>query len=191
MYRHIQDFHQDKKEEYRDLRTSRLIEWRRDPTVIRIERPTNLSRARYLGWKSKQGFVLARVRISRGSRRRPRPSLGRRPKKMGLTRITPGKSRQWIAEERVARRFPNLEVLNSYFVDQDGTHKWFEVILVDPVHPVILNDPSINWVCDKQHKRRVFRGLTSAGKRSRGLRNKGKGAEKIRPSLRAHNRRGK
>jgi len=42
-----------------------------------------------------------------------------------------------------------------------------------------------------KHKGRVFRGKTSAGKSSRGLRNKGKGAEKLRPSLRAHGRRGK
>ncbi|MDP3765404.1 MAG: 50S ribosomal protein L15e, partial [Nanoarchaeota archaeon] len=34
------------------------------------------------------------------------------------------------------------------------------------------------------------RGLTSAGKRGRGLLHKGKGAEKLRPSLRAHQRKG-
>ena len=35
---------------------------------------------------------------------------------------------------------------------------------------------------------RVYRGLTSAGRKSRGLRGKGKGFEKMRPSRRAHNR---
>ncbi|MFW6144607.1 MAG: 50S ribosomal protein L15e, partial [Candidatus Natronoplasma sp.] len=53
---------------------------------------------------------------------------------------------------------------------------------VDPDHPSIENDPDINWICEKDEKRRVFKGKTSAGKRSRGLKNKGKGAEKSRPS---------
>ncbi|MCK5341892.1 MAG: 50S ribosomal protein L15e, partial [Candidatus Heimdallarchaeota archaeon] len=53
-------------------------------------------------------------------------------------------------------------------------------------HPVIKADPKINWICEKTNHRRVFRGLTSAGKKTRGLRNKGHGAEKIRPSLRAN-----
>ena len=42
------------------------------------------------------------------------------------------------------------------------------------------------------HQRgRAFRGLTSAGRKMRGLLNKGRGAEKLRPSIRAHNRKGK
>ena len=80
----------------------------------------------------------------------------------------------------------NLEILNSYWVAEDGRYKWYEVILVDPNHPVILSDSKINWICNRAHKGRVHRGLTSAGKKSRGLMNKGKGAEKLRPSKRKH-----
>jgi large subunit ribosomal protein L15e len=110
---------------------------------------------------------------------------------MGVTKITPGKSRQIIAEEKIERRFPNLRVLNSYWVGADGMYKWFEVILVDPNHPVIKADARINWICDPAHKGRAARGLTSAGKASRGLHKKGRGAEKIRPSLTRHKHRGK
>ena len=85
-----------------------------------------------------------------------------------------------MAEERVARKYPNLEVLNSYWVWEDGKAKYYEVILVDPQRPEIRNDNNINWICEKQHTRRAFRGLTSAGKKGRGLRKKGKGAEKVR-----------
>ena len=42
-----------------------------------------------------------------------------------------------------------------------------EVILVDKHHPVIKADKSINWITTQ--RRRAFRGLTSAGKKSRGL----------------------
>jgi large subunit ribosomal protein L15e len=31
----------------------RLIEWRREPTVVRVEKPTRLDRARALGYKAK------------------------------------------------------------------------------------------------------------------------------------------
>jgi len=89
------------------------------------------------------------------------------------------------------KHYPNMEVLNSYWVGEDGMHKYFEVILVDPNHPVIRADPKINWICEPQHRGRAYRGLTSAGKKGRGLMHKGKGAEKLRPSIQAHERKGK
>jgi large subunit ribosomal protein L15e len=168
------------------LMRQRLIAWRKQSTITRIEKPTRLDRARKLGYKAKQGFVIARVRVRRGGFRKVRPKSGRRPKRMGVTKFKLGKSIRLIGEERVARKFPNLEVLNSYWVGEDGRSKWFEVILVDPSHPVIKADTDINWICQKQHRGRVFRSLTSAGKRVRSLRHRGKGAEKFRPSRQAH-----
>jgi large subunit ribosomal protein L15e len=167
-----------------ELMRQRLIEWRKQHTVERIERPTRLDRARKLGYKAKQGFVIARTRVRRGNLRKIRPRSGRRPKRMGVKKFKPAKSLRLIAEERTARKFPNMEVLNSYWVGEDGRSKWFEVILVDPHSPSIKSDKDINWITEKQHKRRVFRSLTSAGKKIRSLRNKGKGAEKVRPSKR-------
>jgi len=169
----------------KDLMKQRLIEWRQQLAIIRVERPTRLDRARKLGYKAKQGFVIVRVRVRRGGLRRPRPKAGRRPKRMGVAKLKPAKSLQLIAEERVARKFPNLEVLNSYWVGEDGRHKWFEIIMVDPNHPVIKSDTNINWISKSVHRGRVFRGLTSAGTEIRGLHHKGRGAEKVRPSRRA------
>ncbi len=182
MYKYVAEFWKEKGKEYKDLMWLRLQKWRRQPSIIRIEKPTRIDRARKLGYKAKPGFIVVRARVRRGSRQKMRPRSGRRSKRMGFKKYTAGKSHRWIAEERTARKFPNLEVLNSYWVAQDGRFKWFEIILVDPHHPAILSDPTINWIKEPQHKGRVFRGLTSAGKKSRGLRKKGKGAEKIRPS---------
>jgi len=165
-----------------ELMRQRLIEWRRQSAVTRIEKPTRLDRARKLGYKAKQGFVMARVRVRRGGLRKQRPRAGRRPKRMGVKKFKPAKSLRLISEERAARKFPNLEVLNSYWVGEDGRSKWFEVVMVDPNSPAIKVDKDINWICQKQHHRRVFRGLTSAGKKVRSLRRKGRGAEKFRPS---------
>jgi large subunit ribosomal protein L15e len=103
---------------------------------------------------------------------------------MGVHKFKPAKSLRLIAEERAGRKFPNLEVLNSYWVGEDGRSKWFEIILVDPDHPVIKTDADVSWIAEKQHHRRAFRSLTSAGKRVRSLRHKGRGAEKVRPSRR-------
>jgi large subunit ribosomal protein L15e len=103
---------------------------------------------------------------------------------MAVSKRTPKKSLQWIAEERAARKYPNMEVLNSYWVAEDGRYKWFEVIFVDRDHPAIKSGKQLSWMTAK--KKRVFRGLTSAGRRGRGLRRKGRGAEKVRPSLRAN-----
>jgi large subunit ribosomal protein L15e len=168
-----------------ELMRQRLIEWRRQPVITRVEKPTRLDRARKLGYKAKQGFIIVRVRVRRGGLRKQRPKAGRRPKRMGVKKFKPAKSMRLIAEERAARKFPNLEVLNSYWVGEDGRSKWFEVIMVDPHHPAIAADKDINWISQKQHRGRVFRGLTSAGKKVRGLRKKGWGAEKLRPSKKA------
>ena len=102
-----------------------------------------------------------------------------------------GKSTQRIAEERASKRYPNMEVLNSYWVGEDGKNHFYEIILVDPFHPAVVNDPKINWISTRPNKRRVLRGKTSAGQRGRGLHKKGKGTEKIRPSIRANKSRGK
>ncbi|MGP3667229.1 MAG: 50S ribosomal protein L15e [Candidatus Bathyarchaeota archaeon] len=118
----------------------RAIVWRRGPAITRVKKPLRLDRARALGYKAKQGFVVVRVRVRRGGLRKLRPRAGRRQKAMGVLKHTPAKSLQQIAEERVARKYPNLKVLGSYWIWKDGKYKWFEVILVDPHHPVIKND---------------------------------------------------
>jgi len=166
------------------LMWERLQRWRREPAVVRIERPTRLDRARALGYKAKRGVIVVRVRVRRGGRRATRPNKGRKTKNLMVSRRTPKKSLQWIAEERANRKYPNMEVLNSYWVGEDGRYKWFEVILVDRSHPVILSDPQLSQIA--KQRGRVYRGLTSAGRKARGLRRKGKGAEKVRPSLRAN-----
>jgi large subunit ribosomal protein L15e len=172
----------------KSLTWQRLQTWRREPAVIRIARPTRLDRARSLGYKAKQGIITARVRTWRGGRRKQRPRGGRRTKHLGVDRLTARKSSQRIAEERAARKFPNLEVLNSYWVGQDGKSKWYEIILVDPSHPRILSDPGLNWIASSRG--RALRGTTSAGQKGRGLRSKGRGAEKTMPSLTVHGRKG-
>ncbi|MCI4369150.1 MAG: 50S ribosomal protein L15e [Thermoplasmata archaeon] len=189
VYRHIStSFRQTQGDEGAALRHERLLTWRRDHTVTRLAHPTRLDRARAIGWRAKGGYILVRVRVRRGGQRKRAIIAGRRPKRKGILRMTLAKSVQRIAEERAQKHYPNLEVLNSYWVGEDGKEKFYEVILVDPAHPEILSDPKINWIASPAQKGRVYRGLTRSGKEGRGLRWKGKGTERMRPS-RARNRR--
>jgi large subunit ribosomal protein L15e len=65
----------------------------------------------------------------------------------------------------VAKKHPNMEVLNSYWVSEDGIYKWYEVILVDRI---LISGNERARMLGKTPKR-VHRGLTSAGKKMRGF----------------------
>ena len=157
-----------KKPDIETLR-KRMIEWRKSSVFTKLDKPLRLDRARALGYKDKKGFVIVRVRIKRGGHKKPRPNKGRRSKRMTI-RKTLKMNYKWIAEQRVARKYTNLEVLNSYLIGKDGINYFFEVILVDKSRPEIKNDKTINWICSPKNKKRALRGLTSAAKKSRGLR---------------------
>ena len=49
----------------------RCWEYRQLPSVLRLTRPSRPDKARRLGYKAKQGFVVYRVRVRRGNRKRP------------------------------------------------------------------------------------------------------------------------
>lgn len=191
MYDHVGDQWKKPDTSYKSPQQQRLIKWRKEENFIRVDKPLRIDRARSLGYKAKPGYIMARARVRKGGLRKPAIRKGRKPSAKGINKITAGKSTKRIAEERTAKRYPNMEVLNSYWVGEDGKNHYYEVILVDPVHPSVMNDRKINWITDVSNKRRVNRGKTSAGQKGRGLRHKGRGAEKVRPSIRAKQNRGK
>ena len=154
-----------KKPDVETLR-NRMIEWRHGGVFTKVDKPLRLDRARALGYKDKTGFVIVRVRIKRGGHKRPRPNAGRRSVRMHTNKNLK-MNYKWIAEQRVARKYTNLEVLNSYQIGKDGINYFYEVILVDPQRPEIKNDKTINWISNS--KKRAMRGLTSAAKKSRGM----------------------
>ncbi|MFB6075253.1 MAG: 50S ribosomal protein L15e [Haloarculaceae archaeon] len=191
-YSHIRDAWKDPDDgKLAELQWQRQQEWRNQGAVERIDRPTRLDKARTLGYKAKQGVVVARVSVRKGGARKQRFKAGRRSKRQGVTRITRRKDIQRVAEERAARTFPNLRVLASYWVGEDGSQKWHEVVLLDPEHPAIQNDDDLNWICEPDQADRAVRGLTPAGRRNRGLDNRGTGSEKNRPSIRSNQNLGK
>lgn len=121
----------------------RVVQWRKQNAVTRIDKPSRIQRARRLGYKAKQGIIVIRMRVGTGGMRRKRPRSGRRPKHLGVTRIKADVSMKQVSENRVLERYPNMKLLGSYFVYKDGMHYWFEIILADPSHPSIAKDKEL------------------------------------------------
>jgi large subunit ribosomal protein L15e len=86
---------------------------------------------------------------------------------MGFTKLTRNISIQRNGELKASTKYPNCEVLNSYNVGEDGNYKYFEVILVSKNQPEVQKDKTLKNVINKDG--RAERGLTSAGKKGRGL----------------------
>lgn len=174
----------------RELLHGNMIKWRAGGAVEKVDKPLRLDRARSLGYKAKKGIFVVRVRLIRGGRRRQRHGVkGRKSRKQSIRKMLKMNYR-WVAEIRAARKYVNMEVLNSYFVGKDGRHYFYEVIMVDPAMPEIKSDETLRWIADNANRKRAERGLTSAGKKARGMRSKSHSL-KVRPSLRAWNRQGK
>jgi large subunit ribosomal protein L15e len=158
-----------KKPDEETLR-KRMVEWRHSGVFTKVDKPLRLDRARALGYKDKTGFIVIRVRLKRGGHKRSRPNKGRRSARMHTNKNLKMSYKE-IAEQRTARKYTNLEVLNSYQIGKDGMNYFYEVIMVDTQRPEIKNDKTINWICSPKQKGRAMRGLTSPAKKSRGLRN--------------------
>ena len=181
-YKYMEELWRHKQSDaLRFLLRVRAWEYRQRPKIVTVNRPSRTDKAHRLGYKSKQGYVVVRAAVRRGGRKRQnhRGMVFGKPKHQGINHLKFERNLQSVAEEKVGRRYPNLRVLNSYWINQDATSKYYEVILVDPSHKRIRNDPRINWIVNPVHKHREMRGLTSAGRKGRGFRKRGHRANGI------------
>lgn len=177
------------KKPSREMLQTRLIAWRSGEAAAVVDKPLRIDKARMLGYKAKNGFVVVRIRVKRGGRQRPRHKHGRKSRKQHVRKILK-MNYQWVAEIRAESKYPNLEVLNSYQIGKDGKYYFYEVIMIDPAKQEIKNDSTLNWIANPENHNRARRGLTSSARKSRGLRSKSPNM-KVRPSQRAWGRKGK
>ncbi|KAF2311690.1 hypothetical protein GH714_025989 [Hevea brasiliensis] len=112
----------------RFLQRVRCWEYRQHPSIVRVTHPTRPDKARRLGYKAKQRPV-------------PKGIVYGKPTNQGVTQLKFQRSKRSVAEERAGRKLGGLKVLNSYWLNEDSTYKYYEVILVDPAHNAIRNDP--------------------------------------------------
>merc|ERR1712117_597668 len=106
---------------------SRFSNWeqRQKNVVHRVTRPSRIEKARSLGYKAKQGFVVYSVRVRRGDRKKkvPKGIVWGKTTNAGINKQKSANSLQALAERRVARRLAsNLRILNSYRVGQDAVY---------------------------------------------------------------------
>ena len=148
-YKYLEELWRKKQSDVlRFVMRLRSWEYRQLPVIHRCTRPSRPEKARKMGYKRKQGYVIYRIRIRRGGRKKPvsKGIVYGKPVNQGVTQLKPTRSHRAIAEDRVGRRCKNLRVLNSYWIGQDGAYKFFEIILIDPFHKAIRKDPRINWI---------------------------------------------
>jgi len=143
LYGQLNQLWREKPEELKSLMKERLIKWRKQPAVVRVEKPLRLDRARALGYRAKQGFAVLRVRVRRGGFQKPRPRAGRRPKALGVVKHKVNVTTKEEAIQRAKKRYPNLHPIGAYWIAEDGMYKWYEVIMVDPYHPSIRRDKQL------------------------------------------------
>ncbi len=127
-YKHVLKSFQKSLRARSDSLKQRLHDWRGESTVARVEEPSNIARARSAGFKAKQGFVVARVRVKKGKLVRRAPRQGRKPGRNRKTQSS-GMGLKRVAEIKAGLKFPNLSVVNSYLAGEDGQFKFFEVVL--------------------------------------------------------------
>ncbi|ETO30813.1 hypothetical protein RFI_06307 [Reticulomyxa filosa] len=153
-YKYISELWKKKQSDVlRFLKRIRAWNYRQLPRVHRTTRPTRPDKAHMLGYKRVPGFVVYRVRVKRGGRRRPNRKgvVYGKPANQGINQLKNTKNLRSIAEERVGKIAANLRVLNSYHVTEDGSYKWYEVILVDPRHKVDFYDKKIFLLHENSH----------------------------------------
>merc|ERR1712045_684918 len=73
-YKYMQELYRKKQcDVMRFLQRVRCWQYRQLSTIHRASRPTRPDKARRLGYRAKQGYVIYRIRIRRGGRKRPVP----------------------------------------------------------------------------------------------------------------------
>src|SRR3989338_8207225 len=92
LYKHVREAWR-KPRQNAELWRERLLSWKKETVTVKVEYPTRIDRARSLGYKAKQGYIVVRQRVSRGGHTRPQIKGGRRPKKFGI-RLTLRKNYQ-------------------------------------------------------------------------------------------------
>lgn len=90
----------------------RCWEYRQLAVCHRASRPSRPDKARRLGYKAKQGYLIYRIRVRRGNRKKPvaKGATFGKPVRQGVNHLKFQRGLKATAEERVGRRCGNLRV---------------------------------------------------------------------------------
>ena len=106
-YKYIGELYKKKQSDVlRFLLRVRCWEYRQLNVIHRASRPSRPDKARRLGYKAKQGYVVYRIRVRRGNRKKPVPKGATygKPVRQGVNHLKFQRGLRSVAEERVGRR---------------------------------------------------------------------------------------
>ena len=96
-YKYIQELYRKKQSDVlRYLLRIRVWQYRQMSKIHRVPRPSRPDKARRLGYRAKQGFMVFRSRVRRGGRKRPVPKgcCYGKPKSCGVNHLKPKRNIQ-------------------------------------------------------------------------------------------------
>lgn len=80
-----------------------------------------------------QGYVIYRIRVRRGGRKRPvsKGIVYGKPTNQGVTQLKFQRNKRSVAEERAGRKLGGLRVLNSYWINEASavSEMWYHSII--------------------------------------------------------------
>lgn len=100
-YKYLEELYKKKQSDLlRFLLRIRCWQYRQLSAIHRASRPTRPDKARRLGYKAKQGYVIYRVRVRRGGRKRPVPKGATygKPNNQGVNQLKFQRSLRSVAE---------------------------------------------------------------------------------------------
>ena len=101
VYKYLEELWRKKQSDLlRFLLRVRCWQYRQLTSVHRASRPTRPDKARRLGYKAKQGYVIYRVRVRRGGRKKPvsKGIVYGKPKNVGINQLKFQRSLRSVAE---------------------------------------------------------------------------------------------
>lgn len=100
-YRYVQELYRKKQSDVmRYLLRIRCWQYRQLTRLHRAPRPSRPDKARRLGYRAKQGFLIYRISVRRGGRKRPvhKGCTYGKPKSHGVNELKPYRNLQSVAE---------------------------------------------------------------------------------------------
>ncbi|XDA81193.1 hypothetical protein R6Z07F_011167 [Ovis aries] len=147
----------------------RCWQYRQLSALPRAPRPTQPDKARRLGYKAKQVYVICRIHVHRGGRKRPFPKGATygKPVHHGVKQLKFAPSLQSVAEERAGRHFLQSSWRNFSFTFSTQNHLIFAQL--DPlghIQTTRLIPPKMSMSHSIQRRRTRVRLLFTSRLRS-------------------------
>lgn len=124
-YKYVQELWRKKQSDlFRFLLRVRCWQFRQLNSIHRAPRPTRPDKARRLGYKAKQGYVIYRVRVRRGGRKRkvPKGATYGKPTNQGVTELKFQRSLQSVAEVK--------QMIRLFVMGLHDYYKIFSVVAI-------------------------------------------------------------